>query len=186
MLLDIPFLDDSTRPEIPKLEGVTEAQRGPGRHLAEVHDSFRENMRILRKAIEAAGQSEAAAKAAKEAAESLPLLSNYRRFGNLCGQHCAIIEMHHSLEDQMIFPALSAKGEAFRAVVDRLKAEHEIVHRLLERLIGQLEALVQAPDAAKFAAARETYDALERVLLSHFGYEEAGIGDALGYFNLVA
>ena len=181
MLFDIPFLDDSTRPEIPRLDGVTEAQRGPGRHLAEVHDSFRENMRSLRRLIESADAS-----GAKAAAENLPLLSNYRRFGNLCGQHCAIIEMHHSLEDQMIFPALSAKGEAFRAVVDRLKAEHEIVHRLLERLIGQLEALVQAPDAAKFAAARETYDALERVLLSHFGYEEAGIGDALGYFNLVA
>ena len=185
MLLDITFLDDSTRPEIPKLEGVTEAQRGPGRHLVEVHDSFRENMRTLRRLIEAADKGEAEVRAAKEAAENLPLLANYRRFGNLCGQHCAIIEMHHSIEDQMIFPALGAKSGGFRAVVDRLKAEHDVVHRLLERLIEELETLMQKPDAGRFAAARETYDALERVLNSHFGYEEAGIGDALGYFNLV-
>ena len=120
-----------------------------------------------------------------EETRGLTMLSNYRRFGNLCGQHCQIVEMHHSIEDAAIFPALSAKGEAFRKVAARLQAEHVVVHELLVRLVNALETLARDPNAETFAAAREVYEALERVLLSHLGYEEDQIGDALGYFRIV-
>ncbi|HUV32417.1 MAG TPA: hemerythrin domain-containing protein, partial [Devosiaceae bacterium] len=97
---------------------------------------------------------------------------------------CRIIEAHHSIEDQAIFPLLRRRGDALRAVVDRLQAEHVVVHALLERLIVALEALAREPGETRFAAARAVYDALERELLSHFGYEERSIGDALGYYGI--
>ncbi len=61
-----------------------------------------------------------------------------------------------------------------------------MVHELLVRLIGALNTLVREPNAENFADAVEVNDALERVLLSHLGYEEESIGDALGYFNIWA
>jgi hemerythrin-like domain-containing protein len=112
------------------------------------------------------------------------MIANYKRFGNLCGQHCQFVEMHHSIEDYAVFPRLAEHGDAFRKIAERLRAEHVVVHALLERLMDALVVLSETPTAANFAAAREVYEALARVLLSHLGYEEDAMGDALGYFGI--
>lgn len=179
----IPFLDDATRPVAPELAGLTDAQRMPGQHLAMIHEHFRGHMAQLRQLIDLA-EADGGATNLKAEAEALPILENYRRFGALCGQHCSIIHGHHSIEDYAIFPELGAKDAAFKKVVDRLKAEHEIVHELLLRLIEALGALDADPRPETFAAARVLFDDLERVLLSHFSYEEASIGDAIGYYGI--
>lgn len=184
MFDDIKFLDDSTRPEAPKLEDLTESQKLPGRHLAMIHDHFRDNMQTLRDLIARASEGEVSAAELKSETDNLEILQNYRRFGAVCGQHCQIIHSHHSIEDQMIFPEVGSKSAAFKKVVDRLIAEHEIVHELLVRLIGAINTLITDPGPQSFADTRELYDALEKVLLSHFGYEEDSIGDALGYYGI--
>lgn len=184
MLLDIGFLDDATRPAPIKLEGLTEAQRAPGQHLREVHDHLRGNMKTLALLIERAAAGEVDAAAVTDEAASLAMVANYRRFGNLCGQHCNIVNAHHSIEDAALFPAIAAQGAGFKAIADRLQAEHAVVHELLLRLIDALGELALEPGPSRFATALEIYRALERVLLSHLGYEEEAIGDALGYFEL--
>lgn len=184
MLLDIAFLDDATRPRAPKLENLTAQQRAPGRHLKMIHDHLRQNVTVLRNMIDEVMAGEKSIAEVEAEAEALTMVSNYRQFGNLCGQHCQTVHMHHSIEDAHIFPALSEKGEAWKKVTDRLQAEHEIVHELLVRLISALNTLVRDPSADNFAQAREINGALERVLLSHLGYEEDEIGDALGYFEI--
>ena len=185
MLLDISFLDDATRPEPIRLEGLTEAQRAPGRHLREVHDHLRGNMKTLARLIERAAAGGADAEALADEAASLAMVANYRRFGTLCGEHCQIVNLHHSIEDAVVFPAIAAQGEGFKAIADRLRAEHVVVHELLVRLIDALTALADQPGPERFAATLEIYRALEKVLLSHLGYEEEAIGDALGYFEII-
>lgn len=184
MLLDINFLDDATRPRAPKLENLTPAQRRPGTHLRMIHDHLRQNVTTLRRLVRDAAAGKVNAQEIAEQAESLEMVANYREFGNLCGQHCQIVHAHHSIEDAHIFPALSEKGEAWKKVTDRLIAEHAVVHELLLRLIDALNRLAQTPDRENFEAAREINEALARVLLSHLGYEEDSIGDALGYFEV--
>lgn len=184
MLLDIQFLDDATRPRAPKLENLTPQQRAPGRHLKMIHDHLRQNTQVLRRMIDQVMAGEKSPAEIEAEAEALTMVSNYRQFGNLCGQHCHIVHTHHSIEDAHIFPALSEKGEAWKRVTDRLLQEHEVVHKLLIRLVEALHILARDPNAETFATAREITDALERVLLSHLGYEEEEIGDALGYFQI--
>ncbi len=58
------------------------------------------------------------------------------------------------------------------------------MHALLEKLIERIVALFDDTSKESFDAVVEVYDTLERVLLSHFGYEEDQIGDALGYYNI--
>lgn len=186
MLDDIEFLDDSTRPEVQHLEGLTPEQKAPGLHLREIHDHLRQNMHALGGLIDQAAAGEVTAAEVRAETAELTMVSNYRRFGNLCGQHCQIVEMHHSIEDYAIFPQLAKQGEAFRKIADRLKAEHVVVHELLTRLVAALETLVETPNGENFAAAREVYVALARVLLSHLRYEEDAMGDALGYFRIGA
>ena len=185
MIDDIDFLDDATRPRAPKLTGVTPAQRAAGLHLIEIHDHLRGNMKMLRGLIEKA--SAGAVTGAEVAAQTadLAMVANFRRFGTLCGHHCQFVHGHHSIEDAHLFPGLAAKSEAYRRVTDRLMAEHVVVHELLLRLIYQLQVLAEAPSRAAFDDTVTIYDALERVLLSHLGYEEEEIGDAIGYFGLL-
>ena len=185
MLLDIGFLDDATRPAPIRLEGLTPAQRAPGEHLRAVHDHLRDNMVTLGRLIERAAAGNADASEVTAEAASLAMVSNYRRFGNLCGQHCHIVDMHHSIEDAAVFPAIAAQGAGFAAIADRLRAEHVVVHELLVRLVGALGELATEPGQDRFDETVEVYRALERVLLSHLGYEEEAIGDALGYFGIV-
>jgi hypothetical protein len=184
MIDDIDFLDDSTRPRAPKLEGLTQAQREPGLHLREIHDHLRDNMQTLRRLIEQASAGAATPAAIAEQTGDLALVANFRRFGTLCGQHCQFVHGHHSLEDAALFPALGSQSAALRKVVDRLQAEHVVVHELLLRLIGALEELARCPTRAQFDTAVTIYEALERVLLSHLGYEEEEIGDAIGYYGI--
>ncbi len=184
MILDIAFLDDATRPTVPPIEGLTRAQREPGEHLKQVHDHLRGNMTTIRTLIDRA--AEGLASEADVAAEtaSLAMVANLRRFGNLCGQYCQLVNGHHSLEDAHLFPALAAVSDGYRKVTERLGAEHVVVHELLERQVDALNALAREPNAVRFAEARSVFEALERVLLSHLGYEEDQIGDALGYYDV--
>lgn len=185
MLLNIAFLDDATRPPIQKLEGLTDAQRGAGEHLRQIHDHLRHNMMALGNLIERANAGTVTP--AEIAAETgdLAMVSNYRRFGNLCGQYCQVVNTHHSIEDYHLFPPLAQQGPAFKAIADRLVAEHVVVHELLERLVEALNTLATVPTPVHFEEAKVIYHALERVLLSHLGWEEDAIGDALGYFGIM-
>ena len=185
MLLNIAFLDDATRPTVPRLEGLTEQQRHAGEHLKQVHDHLRDNMRAIRALIDRAQAGLVSLDEVAHETGELTMVSNFRRFGNLCGQHCQIVNTHHSLEDAYVFPSLAAISDGYKRVAERLQAEHEVVHELLERQIEALNVLVTAPSAEHFAGAVEVYEALERILASHLGYEEEQIGDALGYYGLV-
>jgi len=141
-------------------------------------------MKTLGKLIERASAGGVTQAEISAEADGLAMVNNYRRFGNLCGQHCQIVHTHHSIEDYAIFPALARQGAAFKAVADRLQAEHVVVHELLERLVDALNALAAEPTLSRFDDAKTVYQALERVLLSHLGYEEEAMGDALGYFGI--
>jgi hypothetical protein len=184
MLLDIAFLDDATRPTVPKLTGLTAAQKAPGEHLKVIHDHLRHNMEQIRGLIVRAAEGLVTADEIAAETAGMEMVANFRQFGNLCGQHCQIVNTHHSIEDAHLFPVLAAQSEGYRAVAERLEAEHEVVHELLLKQIETLNALVTSPGATTFADAREVYEALERVLVSHLGYEEEQIGDALGFYEI--
>lgn len=180
----ITLLDDRTRPAAPSLGALSDRQRLPGEHLRVIHDMHRRNMETIRALI---GRIEDGSLPASDAAASLAEIEtvmNVRRFGAVCGQHCALVHAHHSIEDAALFPELSEKAVAFRAVVERLKAEHAVIHALLLRLLEAVDAIDTAPNDAAYQATRDAFTSLEAVLLSHFRYEEDSIGDAMGAFGI--
>lgn len=185
MLDDIDFLDDATRPPVQKLEGLTPDQRAAGEHLKQIHDHLRHNMVVLGQLIERANEGSVTPEQVAAETGGLAMVSNFRRFGNLCGQYCQFVHTHHSIEDAHLFPALAMQGPAFKAIADRLQAEHVVVHELLLRLIDALNALAGEPTPGRFEDTKTVYRALEQVLLSHLGYEEDAMGDALGYFGIM-
>ncbi len=184
-LKDIQFLDDATRPPVPVIDGVTEEQREAGNHLRDIHDYLRANLATLGTLIERASAGEVTPQAVRNEVEGLALVANYRRFGNVCGQYCQLIHKHHTIEDRALFPALAKRSPALKAVVERLEAEHERVHQLVEMLVGAIIALNDSPDRSQFDETVAIFRALEKLLLSHFRYEEESIIDALGFYGIL-
>jgi hypothetical protein len=184
MTILIDLLDDDTRPKAPRIEGVTEAQRWHGKRLAQIHEMHLHQMTYVRHVMEHIEAGEEGAEALGEAIGGLQMRNNYRAFGNLCGQECQMLTFHHTAEDEYIFPALMEGGEGLRKVVERLGAEHDVIHQLLEEFETRVAALIADPSPDTFARVKEAFETLEKVVKSHFGYEQTELEEALGFMNV--
>ncbi len=181
----IDLLDDRTRPKAPRLEGATDAHRRQGRRLATIHRLHLQQMAEVRRVMERVAAEEADTDALDAALSGLDMRRNYTAFGNLCGQECGMLTFHHTAEDRMLFPVLAAQAnEGLRKVVERLAAEHEVVHALIERMEEAAGDAIRAPGADTFARLRDAFETLERVVVSHFGYEQEELEEALGYYGI--
>lgn len=185
MTVTIDLLDPTTRPKMPKIEGVTHAQLRQGRHLAAIHEMHLRQMAHVRRVMEQVAEGEAKLAALDTALSDLDMRHNYRVFGSVCGQECGMLTGHHSIEDRYLFPVLAAQDNPFlRKVVERLMAEHEIVHAYIEQMEEATVALMNAPGPETFATLRETFETLEKFVVSHFGYEQDELAEALGYYEI--
>lgn len=180
------LLDDNARPKAPPIPEASAADRVAGKRLALIHamnlDALDET-RAMMEQVEA-GLLNAATLEAKLG--SLDMMRNYARFGNLCGRECEFLNFHHSAEDDDVFPVISARAsDGIKRVIERLKQEHEVIHELLVSLSRNVAALSSNPGPETFEAARETFLILDRVIRSHFGYEQTELEEALGFYNAI-
>lgn len=181
----IDLLDPSTRPTAPKIEGVTHAQRLHGRRLAMFHEMHLRQMAHARNVMEKVAAGEAQIAALEGALSELDMRHNYRVFGNVCGQECRMLTGHHTIEDRYLFPVLAAQdNDGLRRVVDRLVAEHGIIHAYIETMEDAAEAAMQTPGPETFATLRVAFETLERYVISHFGYEQDELEEALGFYGI--
>ena len=101
---------------------------------------------------------------------SLTLRQNYWTLGTFCTAYSRTLTTHHTIEDQYMFPELREKQASLGPVVERLEHEHEIIAEALARLDAALVTLVQ--DDGRIGEVQDLTAVLERILLSHLGYEE--------------
>jgi Hemerythrin HHE cation binding domain len=188
MTWSIPLPDPATRPKAPKIEGVTERQRSHGKRLALFHRMHLGEMAHVRAAMQRVLDGEAQrpdlAQELADQVSSMAMIANYRQFGNLCGGTCNMLTGHHSIEDEWIFPPLMDRSEGLNRVVARLAAEHEVIHEILVALYQAATALIREPGPQNGQALREIFEKLEGFVISHFGYEQEELEEALGYYNI--
>lgn len=182
--MSIPVLDETTRPKAPKIEGVTSAQRHRGQQLAMIHQMHLEQIEHVEAVIAQIEAGNTEAHHVFDAVTDLRMMSNYRLFGNLCGQECRLLTFHHTSEDQHVFPALMQGSEGLRRVVERLMFEHTVIHALLEELEMRAATLMKAPGQDNFTALSEAFRKLAATVRSHFGYEQTELEEAIGYHRI--
>lgn len=178
----IPFLDDATRPQAPAIPGVTPAQRAQGRSLSLYHHYHLVELATVRGALNRLLVGTGTAEAVSDGVASLSMVANYSTFGNLCGRQCQLLKMHHDIEEGSMYPTLR-RDPGLRPVLDRLSAEHRTVHALLELIQESSRAVAANPSREQILALGEIYAVFERVVVSHFGYEERELEDAIGYYD---
>jgi hemerythrin-like domain-containing protein len=176
----VTLLDDSKRAKAPRIEGLTPFQRARGRRLKWFHDHHRAQLSEVARALETLDVA-----ALSEQVNKLDMSANYRMFGNLCGQECQMLSGHHGIEDAHMFPLLYEEGsDGVKKVVERLMAEHLVVHELIKELEQRAWACLQNPSPETFADAKKTFLDLNTCVRSHFGYEETELEDALSVIDV--
>ena len=90
--------------------------------------------------------------------------------------------MHHDIEEGSLYPRLG-RNAGLRPVLERLGAEHRTVHALLERIRDTAKAIAVNPTRERILALGEIYEVFERVVVSHFGYEERELEEAIGFYD---
>lgn len=178
-------LNEAARPKARKLHGVTPAQRAKGRHLAAIHRLHLRDMAQLKALIDQIEHDRAVASTLADTLDTMVMADNLRRFGALCGRECNHLFFHHGAEEQQLFPAVETRaGAAFAPLIAKLRAEHEVIHALIEALRDGAQALIASPDDATYTALRDTFTRLHAGLKSHFHYEETELEEALGTFDI--
>ena len=171
------------RPSMPALQNVTEAEHRAGLHLAAIHRMHLRDMQRLTHMLEQVEQGAVSPEVFAQEVSNVEFTHNMRMFGTMCGRECQVLTFHHDAEEHMIFPQLEQQNiQALSRVVERLKQEHLIVHELITRLETVAQALVQNPDEHNLAKTKATFAQLHTVVISHFGYEETELREALGRF----
>ena len=179
-------VENGTRPSRPNLGVVSANKRQPGKHLAAIHRHYLLEMGRIAQVLRRIEAGDAPPADLADILLNADMTQNFRAFGTICGQECKVLTMHHDIEEQSIFPELHASGSStMRAIVDRLRAEHLVVHELLERLAAVAHDLTATPNAAHFAQAGAIFDKLWEVVKSHFHYEETTLEEALGFYGVM-
>ncbi|MFG1694508.1 nitroreductase/quinone reductase family protein [Nonomuraea sp. NPDC049309] len=123
--------------------------RRMGDALKDVHDAFRRELALIR----------------REAAASGPRLAAQLRVN--CLTMCSGLHVHHTHEDNGLFRGIEHQYPELGPAIRRMRAEHEVVARLLD----ELKALLSADDVAP-ADLLAGVDRLTKELEAHLDYEE--------------
>ncbi len=174
-------LDEAARPSAPAIQDATDTHRAFGRQLAMIHAHHRRELAQVRRVLTRIEDDAAAAGDLTKVLNTMAIAQNLRLFGAICGRECQHLQFHHNIEEGHTFPTLEQNGsEGLRAVVAKLRKEHEVVHTLIGALSERGAAFVQNPAAATLADLKEVISNLEEVVDSHFSYEERELEEALG------
>jgi len=180
-----PVWDESERPSGPALEPgrrYDARDLGSSRLLVDIHDHLRTELTQVRELVEQVLEGTLDAAAARGRINEMTMRQNSWTVGAYCAAYCRVVTTHHTIEDQSLFPRLRAADPRLSPVVDRLHAEHEVIHEVLERVDAALVALVGP--AADGRGLRVAVDELTDSLLSHLSYEERELLEPLARLGI--
>jgi hemerythrin HHE cation binding domain-containing protein len=179
-LTDERLWDEGTRPTGPRPPqgtGYTRHGQAVAGHLIEVHDHLRGELAGIRELIRQVRAGTVSAAAARSAISDMTMRQNTWQLGTFCAAYCRVVTGHHTLEDEAVFPHLRAREPGLAPVIDRLVAEHKVIHGVLDGLDGALVELLRHP--GDFSALQRAADVLHDAMLSHLAYEETELLEPL-------
>lgn len=177
----MPPIDDATRPRVARSVDLTPVQRLAGDHLRMIHDHFRAQLRQLTDAAAELRDGNGDVGTVREGLHRLGPALTAQQVSGMCQQVCRFLTMHHTIEDQSMFPAV-ATLKAYAPVATRLTEEHLVIHDHIER-VDDL-ALAVRSDPSRVAELVAAVTGLRHDLESHFAYEETEMTEPLGLLGL--
>lgn len=129
-------------------------------HMEYFHTNFRNTWNILYGACEA---------------NKRPNNMSIRQFIQLGQQFCHHLTVHHTIEEQHIFPILAKKMPAFKKELELL-TQHKQIHAGLDKLEKYLEDCSDGERELRMAELKEILDGFGKVLWQHLDDEVKQLG----------
>jgi alkanesulfonate monooxygenase SsuD/methylene tetrahydromethanopterin reductase-like flavin-dependent oxidoreductase (luciferase family)/hemerythrin-like domain-containing protein len=148
----------------------TAAGRAGSQQLIDIHDHLRAELARVRSLVHQVADGAVDVAAARSEINTMTMRQNNWTLGAFCESYCRFVTLHHTLEDQMLYPQLRRGDARLGPVLDRLTEEHHVIHGVLERVDRALVAMVGEPERITELSA--AVDLLTDTLLSHLSYEE--------------
>ncbi|KAF2129300.1 hypothetical protein P153DRAFT_375809 [Dothidotthia symphoricarpi CBS 119687] len=104
-----------------------------------------------------------------------PAGMSIRSFLALGEQFCAQLTMHHTIEEQHVFPVLARKMPAFRKELELLE-QHKEIHRGLDRLEEYLRECRVGERELRLGELKGVFDGFGGVLWRHLDEEVEQLG----------
>jgi alkanesulfonate monooxygenase SsuD/methylene tetrahydromethanopterin reductase-like flavin-dependent oxidoreductase (luciferase family) len=168
--------DEADRPTGPARDPArtyTPPQQAEGQHLIDVHDHLRGELDQIYDLIDQVAAGALDAGAARSAINEMTVRQNNWTLGTYCESYCRVVTVHHTIEDQSMFPYLRQRDPRLAPVIERLQAEHRVIHDVLDGVDRALVAFVAAGGGAEaLSGLRDRADLLSDTLRSHLAYEE--------------
>jgi alkanesulfonate monooxygenase SsuD/methylene tetrahydromethanopterin reductase-like flavin-dependent oxidoreductase (luciferase family) len=182
---ELPW-DESDRPTGPAPDPsrrYTAHDLAAGQHLIDIHDALRSELEQVRDLMEQVLRGATTPGAARSELNRMTMRQNNWTLGTYCQSYCRIVTGHHGLEDRSVFPHLRRGDERLVPVIDRLEAEHRVIHDVLDGVDRALVDFVSA-DGGDGAPLRRAVDLLTDTLLSHLAYEERELVEPIARLGL--
>jgi hemerythrin-like domain-containing protein len=173
------MLDDPLRPDHGAAAGdSTVVGRAQQQLLRSVHQHLRDELTQIRDVVAQVIEGSTDLESARHLINHLTVRQNYWTLGSFCAAYCRVVAIHHTIEDETMFPGLATREPQLVPVIERLGEEHETIAGILTRLDEALVAMV-ADDTA-LAQVQELADELSTQLLAHLAFEEERLLPAIG------
>jgi alkanesulfonate monooxygenase SsuD/methylene tetrahydromethanopterin reductase-like flavin-dependent oxidoreductase (luciferase family) len=180
--------DEADRPTGPARDpalSYTPRQQAEGQHLIDVHDHLRGELDQIYDLIDQVAAGTLDAGAARSAINEMTMRQNNWTLGTYCESYCRVVTVHHTIEDQSMFPYLRHRDPRLTPVIDRLQAEHRVIHDVLDGVDQALIAFVAAGrDTTALTGLRHAADLLSDTLRSHLSYEERELVEPIARLGL--
>ncbi|HEX4256175.1 MAG TPA: LLM class flavin-dependent oxidoreductase, partial [Streptosporangiaceae bacterium] len=168
--------DEAGRPTGPVRDPArtyTPQEQADGRQLIEVHDALRAELDQIFDLIDQVAAGTMNAATARSHINEMTMRQNNWTLGSYCESYCRLVTVHHTIEDRSLFPYLRHRDPRLGPVIERLQAEHRVIHDVLDRVDRALVTFVSAADRdAALSGLRAAADLLSDTLRSHLSYEE--------------
>ncbi|MFK4101270.1 LLM class flavin-dependent oxidoreductase [Streptomyces sp. NPDC019531] len=179
--------DESTRPVGPPADPerrYPRREQEPARNLVAAHDQLRADLDRLGEVVREVLADTLAPGEARSEIQRLSLRQNSWTLGAYCASYCRLTTLHHTREDEDLFPYLRRSEPRLGKVLDRLTEEHHAIHGLIEHIDRELVAFVREEGGEKEREAlRAAMDLLTDTLLSHLAYEERELIEPMARFG---
>jgi len=129
-------------------------------HMDFFHNNFRATWKTLYSACEA---------------QKRPKNMSIRQFLSLGQQFCHHLTVHHTIEEQHIFPVLAKKMPAFKKELELL-SQHKQIHKGLDKLEKYLEECAGGERELRLSELKEILDGFGTVLWQHLDDEVEQLG----------
>lgn len=150
--------------------------------LLAVHDHLRQELGRLRDVIGQVAAGGTTPAAARSHLQRMTMRQNYWTMGAFCAAYCRVVSIHHTIEDQQLFPELRGQDETLAPVLQRLREEHEVIAEVLDDVDQALVATIQ--DETRMAGVERVVERLSDLLLTHLRYEEDQLLPPIGRYGI--